>query len=90
MKQISWFGAQRLPFTSYVNHLFVYPQLVEVKHHHPNVRVKIELKADDTLDSKSLKNIYSRWAGDAFVTEDFTSICPKERQFVFSYSPLIF
>lgn len=63
-----------------MNNLFVYPQTVFIKHHHPNFRVKVELLGDDNWPSTSLAAIYTPWGGKPFCTEGYTSICPKEKR----------
>ena len=68
-----------------MNNLFVYPQSVVIKHHHPNIRVKVELLADDNYpNSKPLGVIYTPWGGKPFCREGYTSLCAKEKRPIFA------
>lgn len=86
-KELEWFGSYPHPFSSYINHLFVFPEVASIKHNHAGIRVQVSLLDDDTLSKAPLAVIYSKWEGTLFTDAQDTAICIKEKKYVPSRIP---
>jgi hypothetical protein len=86
IKEVEWFGNKLHPFLSYVNNLYVQPEVVSLRHSHAAVRVRIQLLEDDVEPSliRPLEVIFARWDGRIQLSEDYTAVCLKDKRSAFS------